>query len=189
MRWTQHIVRLAVWCGRPSRVVPIPRRWDQPGSRARGGWRLTSPVLQGEREAAVKTIAQGVPVVSATCSDLWALFLFSPQGLRVRPAPAFPAPSCFSRTRVSQDSDASRRENAGCCLSMASPAQAGDQVIQSLSCKHCRLWNAGGSPVKPGNDTEWRFENSIRCDVSLTPTPPLISFAATLPARGRVGTA
>jgi hypothetical protein len=52
--------------GRPSRVVLISRRWDQAcGRRIRRRWRLSSPALQGEREAAVKTIARGMPVVPA----------------------------------------------------------------------------------------------------------------------------
>ena len=56
--------------GRPSRVVPIPRRWDQACSMAlsvlwsdmprRRRW-LSSPVHRGEREAAVNTIARGMP--------------------------------------------------------------------------------------------------------------------------------
>ena len=56
--------------GRPSRVVPIPRRWDQacgmalpvlwPGTPRRRRW-LSSPVHRGEREAAVNTIARGMP--------------------------------------------------------------------------------------------------------------------------------
>ena len=57
--------------GRPSRMVLIPRRWDQAlAGRSRGRWWLTSPVHQGEYEAAVNTIAQGmsdrfgVPVVT-----------------------------------------------------------------------------------------------------------------------------
>ena len=50
--------------GRPSRVVLISRRWDQAcGRRTRRRRRLSSPALRGEREAAVKTIAQGMPVV------------------------------------------------------------------------------------------------------------------------------
>jgi hypothetical protein len=61
--------------GRSSRVVLSPRRWGQalrvgdvgpdgPTRRARRRW-LTSPVHRGERGAAVKTIARGMPVVPA----------------------------------------------------------------------------------------------------------------------------
>jgi hypothetical protein len=56
--------------GRPSRVVPIPRRWDQacdmamsalaPGTPRRRRW-LSSPAHRGEREAAVNTIVRGMP--------------------------------------------------------------------------------------------------------------------------------
>jgi hypothetical protein len=82
--------------GRSSRVVPIPRRWPDAGfkscvTNARRRW-LTSPVHLGEHGAAVNTIAQGVPVVSAA---LWFLacamctFLCT-QGSRVRPASGTP---------------------------------------------------------------------------------------------------
>jgi hypothetical protein len=47
--------------GRPSRVVLIPRRWDQARGRTHGRRRLSSPVLRGDHEAAVKTIVQGMP--------------------------------------------------------------------------------------------------------------------------------
>jgi hypothetical protein len=66
-RWGR--VRWTCWCrrtsdgrdGRPSRVVLISRRWDQARGRIHGRRRLSSPVLRGEHEAAVKTIAQGMP--------------------------------------------------------------------------------------------------------------------------------
>ena len=56
--------------GRPSRVVPIPRRWGQACGMAMSAFRpdtphgrrwLSSPVHRGEREAAVNTIARGMP--------------------------------------------------------------------------------------------------------------------------------
>ena len=60
--------------GRPSRVVPTPRRWCQVLRDVFAErWWLTSPVHQGERGAAVKTIVQGMPVdpakpvVTAAC--------------------------------------------------------------------------------------------------------------------------
>src|SRR5262249_14306451 len=46
--------------GRPSRVVPAPRRWCQACGRSRERWWLTSPVPQGEHGAAVKTIMRGM---------------------------------------------------------------------------------------------------------------------------------
>ena len=47
--------------GRPSRVVPIPRRWGQACGRLHGRRWLSSPAHRGEREAAVNTIARGMP--------------------------------------------------------------------------------------------------------------------------------
>ncbi len=48
--------------GRPSRVVPIPRRRDQPlRLKSLGGRWLSSPAHRGEREAVVNTIARGMP--------------------------------------------------------------------------------------------------------------------------------
>jgi len=54
-------------CGRRSRVVLSPRRWGQAlrDDDSRRRWWLKSPAHQGEHEAAVKTIAQGMPVVPA----------------------------------------------------------------------------------------------------------------------------
>ena len=46
--------------------------------------RLTSPVLRREREAAVKPLRRECRAISALPDDLWAFFLFSPRGLRVR---------------------------------------------------------------------------------------------------------
>src|SRR5581483_11348255 len=82
-----------------------------PGRR----WRLTSPVLQGEREAAVKTIAQGMPFVSALPVYLVCILSLSAhKACGCGQRPAFPAPSCFLRTRFPQDSDASApRERGG----------------------------------------------------------------------------
>ena len=47
--------------GQPSRVVPIPRRWGQACGRLHGRRWLSSPAHRGEREAAVNTIARGMP--------------------------------------------------------------------------------------------------------------------------------
>jgi len=71
MRWTQGGSRALVAPTKASSRTakscgPDPRRWDQVcGWRVRRRWRLSSPALQGEREAAVKTIAQGMPVEAA----------------------------------------------------------------------------------------------------------------------------
>src|SRR5689334_16259579 len=79
--------------GRSSRVVLISRRWDQVlrdvFARRRGP---TSPEPRGERGAAVNTIAQGTPVVSAALLMLACAkctFLCT-QGSRVRPASGVP---------------------------------------------------------------------------------------------------
>ncbi len=64
------------------------------GVTSLGEWWLKSPVHQGEHEAAVKTIAQGMPVVSAALSLLACAkctFLCT-QGSRVRPASGIPCP-------------------------------------------------------------------------------------------------
>jgi hypothetical protein len=79
----------AVWSCPPDAGV-------NPRVKSPGGWWLTSPVHQGERGAAVKTIAQGrlacfgVPVVNscAFCANL------SHTSLRVLRHPVFPAPLC-----------------------------------------------------------------------------------------------
>jgi hypothetical protein len=47
--------------GRSSRVVLSPRRWGQARGRFRERWRLSSPVLQGERGVSRNTIVQGMP--------------------------------------------------------------------------------------------------------------------------------
>ena len=63
-------------------------------------WWLTSPVHQGEREAAVKTIAQGMPGVSAALSLLACAkcTFFARKARGCSQHPAFPAPS-FHRGR------------------------------------------------------------------------------------------
>jgi hypothetical protein len=58
-------------------------------------WWLTSPVHQEERGAAVKPLRRECRMFRPACTDLWAPFLFSPQGLRVRLAPGIPCALCF----------------------------------------------------------------------------------------------
>jgi hypothetical protein len=48
--------------GRQSRVVLIPRRWDQARRRIHGRRGLTSPVPRGDHGISRNTVAQGVPV-------------------------------------------------------------------------------------------------------------------------------
>jgi hypothetical protein len=71
--------------GRPSRVVLAPRRWRQAGGAIRLRRGLSSPAPRGERGAAVKTIARGMPVVSAALSLLACVKCTS---LHARPAGA-----------------------------------------------------------------------------------------------------
>jgi hypothetical protein len=72
-------------------VGPIGPDTPRTGRR----WRLSSPALQGEREAAVKTIAQGMPDCSGlACGDCRLLFLLQ-AGHGCGLHPAFPAPSHF----------------------------------------------------------------------------------------------
>jgi hypothetical protein len=71
MRWTLWIARRAMQCVRSSRVVLIPRRWDQacrnaisalrPKRRDRQAMVAKEPGHQGERGVSRKAIAQGVP--------------------------------------------------------------------------------------------------------------------------------
>ena len=78
--------------GRRSRVVLIPRRWDQVSRaipRSDGGYRARTP---GRARISRKPIAQGVPVVPAAllslaCAECTA---FCTQGSRVRPASGIP---------------------------------------------------------------------------------------------------
>jgi hypothetical protein len=103
--------------GRPSRVVLISRRWDQAlASRARRRRRLSSPALRGEREAVVKTIARGMPVVPAEPVVTAACF-FVAAGPWVRPAPGIPcALSIFRGTLIPKNPGRSARE-CGCVSS------------------------------------------------------------------------
>jgi len=63
--------------GRPSRVVLIPRRWDQARGPVHERRWLTSPEHRGEHEAAVKTIAQGRPGRSGQTCGEFARVVFS----------------------------------------------------------------------------------------------------------------
>ena len=102
---------MRIRCGRSSRVVVVPRRWDQvrghaisalrPKRRRHGRRRLTSPVLRREREVSRKPLRRECRMFRPTCTDLWASFLFSPRALRVRPAPGIPCALSFEgATRI-----------------------------------------------------------------------------------------
>jgi hypothetical protein len=91
MRWTRAVpgegMRRAdgkgVWSCPPD--AGVNPRVKSPGRR-----RLASPVLRGERAISRKPLRRECRTIRLTCTDLWASFLFSPRGLRVRPAPGIP---------------------------------------------------------------------------------------------------
>jgi hypothetical protein len=101
---------------RSSRVVLSPRRWGQvrkdPISALRPKRRdlrttvTKKPDTPGRARSSRKTIAQGVPDVSAQPDYLCALLLFSTQGCGCGQRPAFPAPSFSRGTTKMQSSDA-----------------------------------------------------------------------------------
>jgi hypothetical protein len=109
---------------RPSRVVLIPRRWDQAAqaiARRRGP---KSPVPRGEHGVSRKAIAQGKPgCAGCTCSPCPCASAHGmpvcsgARDLRVPPAPGFPCALWlpegheFLKTRANRS-----RENAQVCL-------------------------------------------------------------------------
>jgi hypothetical protein len=79
-------------CGRRSRVVLVPRRWDQALWCARRRW-LKSPVHRGEHEAAVNTNRAGK--AGSLRLNLWCLtrvLTYCTRGRGCNQHPAFPAP-------------------------------------------------------------------------------------------------
>src|SRR5581483_11742767 len=103
---------------RSSRVVVVPRRWDQPPGRKPGATEANKPGLRREREVSRKAIAQGVPDRFGLPDYLvCASTLFSTQGLRVRPAPGAP---CALFLQEGQRFDKARTQIAPrecCCMS------------------------------------------------------------------------
>jgi hypothetical protein len=97
-------------CGRPSRVVLIPRRCPDAGIKSCETYRRatvantpgTPAVHPGERGAAVKTIAQGMPddLAEPDVACVRKVQFLCTQGARVRPAPGIPC-ALFSRGRDS----------------------------------------------------------------------------------------
>jgi hypothetical protein len=107
MRWTPKRtddVRRGGWS---SRVVVVPRRWDQvrgdaisalrPKRRDQRATEANKPGLRREREVSRKPLRRECRMFRLTCTDLWASSLFCPRGLRVRPAPGIPCALCFPR--------------------------------------------------------------------------------------------
>ena len=106
----------------------FPDAGDKPcesSARRRG---LKSPVPRGEHGAAVKPLRRECRMSRPCLTDLWAFFLFSPRGLRVRPAPGIPCALRLLRgTRFSQSSGVSAsRECQGVC-------QTGSTVRRAIS--------------------------------------------------------
>jgi hypothetical protein len=91
---------------RSSRVVLSPRRWGQAnGIHSRR--RLSSPVLRGERGAAVKPLRRECRSCRPACIDLWAFSFSAHEACGCGQRPAFPAPSVLGGTRMMQSPDAS----------------------------------------------------------------------------------
>jgi len=96
--------------GRSSRVVLTPRRWchvcdDAHASRRQ--WWPKSPAHQGEREVAVKTVARGMPDVSAEPVVTAACLSFCRRAMGEASARHSPRP-LFEEGDHSQSSDAMR---------------------------------------------------------------------------------
>ena len=87
MRWTHRKRRTSV-AGADGKVAwsRFPDAGINPRVKSPGGWWLTSPAHQGEREAAVKTNRAGnAGSFRRTCGDLLACFSSVHARLRVRP--------------------------------------------------------------------------------------------------------
>ena len=83
--------------GRRSRVVLVPRRWDQPPDQKPGGTEANKPGTPGSARISRKTIAQGMPDVLALPVVTAACFFCLQAGHGCGLHPAFPAPSSSSR--------------------------------------------------------------------------------------------
>ena len=119
--------RTAKSCGPDSPTLGSSLSGDEPVRR----WRLSSPALQGEHEAAVKTTAQGMPDCSGlACGQCRLLFLLQ-AGHGCGQHPAFPAPSYLSRAMSLQNSGKTCRGNAESPpLRCHAPLHAGHPVLQ-----------------------------------------------------------
>jgi hypothetical protein len=124
--------------GRRSRVVLMPRRRHQVCSQAMSA--LTGPIRRasdGDKKARSPgrsrsrplkplrgecRLNPSVPVVTTLVRSL-----FRARGCGCNGHPAFPAPSIFSRDRLTHDSDVLRREKADICL----PARRCDSTLSS----------------------------------------------------------
>ena len=140
-------------CVRSSRVVPIPRRWDQPLGQEPGGTVANKPGTPRRARSSRKTIAQGMPDVSALPDDLCALYPFQHTRLRVRPAPGIPC-ALFNRGRdalQAPDAKIAPRE-CGVMSSIVVPAKRSasrdpypqNHVVRRNRTTSLRETNAGG---------------------------------------------
>jgi hypothetical protein len=102
-----------------------------PSLRAiRRRWWLTSPVHQGERGAAVKTIAQGMPdcLGCPVVACVRKVHFLCTQGSRVRPTSGIPCALCLMRDNALQDSGRSCRGIVDACsLDCRAPRKRGIQ--------------------------------------------------------------
>jgi hypothetical protein len=136
-------------CARSSRVVLIPRRWyhaccDAHASR-RQRW-PKSPAHRGEREAAVPTIARGMPDVSAE-PVVPAACLFVAGGPWVRPAPGIPRALFVPRAGpLAKLGRKTRRENAASCLAPSSCPRIVRSGLFSSQLKRQHLSSATALP-------------------------------------------
>jgi hypothetical protein len=154
---------------RPSCVVLSPRRWGQVNGDAIAALRpkrihpfatvAKEPEHRGERRVSRKAIAQGMPDDSALPDELVGVFLFSPRGLRVRPAPGIPCALFTSKgARLSQNPGAiAPRECGGVSLRCHAPRKRGIQYPRGFSAELWRLWNTG-SPGQAGRRHRMLFD-------------------------------
>src|ERR1700755_2149255 len=117
MRWTRSCRKT---CGTPRTVKPCGSGSPMLESSLRNGdvgpavrhaaqaMVAKKPGTPGRARSSRKAIAQGVPDVSADLYRLVGIFLFSPQGLRVRPAPGIPCALFIRRATDMHHSDADR---------------------------------------------------------------------------------
>ena len=152
MRWTRRCARRCdLDGGRSSRVVVVPRRWDQPpGLRARGGRRLTSPVLRREREVSRKPLRRECRMFRPYLTDLCALFPFQHTRLRVRPAPGIPCALCLrgSDGLMHHPDAKSRRGNAEFVI--ASEGRSNPESFHGPISGFLRLWIASSRSLSSG---------------------------------------
>jgi hypothetical protein len=148
MRWTR-------WCRKAcgtARTVkpcgPVPPTLGTSSLRYQNGRRrLTSPVLRGERGAAVKPLRRECRAISALPDDLWAFFLFSPRGLRVRSSARHSLRPHFSEGHdLQQLGQKSCRENAESCRRRPPTIPSATETRRRAHHHHmCRRYRAAGT--------------------------------------------